>query len=168
MAGSIECVQGDISRQQDLEAVVNAANAQLQPGGGVAGALHRVAGPKLARACRPLAPIKPGQAVITPGFDLPNQWVIHALGPRYDTDRPAEKLLAAAYESALELAAENSIRAIGFPALSAGIFGYPLDEAARIAIGTVRAHAPQDMRVRFVLFDEKTLAAFRKAASAEQ
>src|SRR5690625_6863587 len=109
MTASIECVKGDISRQQDLEAVVNAANAQLQPGGGVGGALHSAAGPELARACRPLAPIRPGEAVITPGFDLPNQWVIHALGLRYDTDDPAAQLLAAARETALALAAENDI-----------------------------------------------------------
>src|SRR5690625_4499842 len=147
MTASIECVKGDISRQQDLVAVVNAANAQLQPGGGVAGALHRAAGPELARACRPLAPIRPGQAVITPGFDLPNLLVSHVLGPRYDTVHPAKNLLVAAYESSLALAGENNIRPIGFPALSARIFGYPLDEAVRIAIDSVGVHAPQSMRV---------------------
>src|SRR5699024_9678184 len=101
----IEIVEGDIAAQPDLDAVVNAANAQLMPGGGVAGALHRAAGPKLAEACKPRAPIEPGEAVITAGFELPNQWVIHALGPRYGIDQPSDELLAAAYRNVLSLAA---------------------------------------------------------------
>ena len=90
----IECITGDIARQADVEAVVNAANAQLESGGGVAGALHRAAGPELAQAGRPLAPIRPGQAVITEGFALPNAWVIHCLGPVYGVDEPSAELLA--------------------------------------------------------------------------
>ncbi|MDT8449289.1 MAG: macro domain-containing protein [Wenzhouxiangellaceae bacterium] len=157
----IELTVGDITEQSDLDAVVNAANAELMPGGGVAGAIHRVAGPDLAEACRPLAPISPGEAVITAAFGLPNRYVIHALGPRYGLDEPADELLAAAYRNSLELCAENGIASIGFPAISAGAFGYPLEDAATIAVETVRRHAPADLKVRFVLFDERTRAVFR-------
>lgn len=158
---SIELTAGDITRQADLEAVVNAANAELMPGGGVAGAVHAAAGPELAAACRPLAPIEPGQAVITRGFGLPNPHVIHVLGPRYGLDEPADELLAACYRNALALCQEHGIGSVGFPAVSAGAFGYPLDEAARIAMTTVDAHRPEAVRVRFVLFDDEALAAFR-------
>jgi O-acetyl-ADP-ribose deacetylase (regulator of RNase III) len=157
---SIEIVQGDIARQPDLDAVVNAANARLMPGGGVAGAIHRAAGPKLAEACRPLAPIEPGEAVVTEAFELPNRWIIHVLGPRHGIDEPADELLEAGYRNALERARENDVASIGFPALSAGAFGYPLDEAARIAVETVERHAPEALAVRFVLFDAKSLDAF--------
>jgi O-acetyl-ADP-ribose deacetylase len=161
---SIELVKGDIARQPDLDAVVNAANAELMPGGGVAGALHSTAGPQLAEACRPMAPIQPGEAVITEAFDLPNRWVIHVLGPRYGLDEPAAELLAAGYRNALRLAEENDIKSIGFPALSAGAFGYPLEEAVRIALETVSANAPAETRVRFVLFDQRVLEVFQRLA----
>ena len=158
----IELVTGDITDQPDLDAVVNAANAQLMPGGGVAGAIHRAAGPELTEACHPLAPIQPGQAVITRGFNLPNAWVIHVLGPRYGIDEPADRLLADAYRSTLRLCGKKSLKSVGFPAISAGAFGYPLAEAAEIALQTVRESAPDDLLVRFVLFDDKTLKAFRE------
>ena len=90
----IEVVKGDIADQPDLDAVINAANAQLMPGGGVAGAIHKAAGPELAEACREHAPIEPGQAVVTQAFELPNRWIIHVLGPRYHLDEPADELLA--------------------------------------------------------------------------
>lgn len=156
----IEIVEGDIADQPDLDAVVNAANAQLMPGGGVAGAIHRAAGPKLAEACRPLAPIEPGQAVVTEAFELPNRHVIHALGPRYGIDQPSDELLAQAYRNVLKVAAERDIRSVGCPALSAGAFGYPLEEAARIAVETVKEHAPSELLFRFVLFDARTRDVF--------
>ncbi len=159
---STELVQGDIARQPDLDAVVNAANSELMPGGGVAGVLHRAAGPELAQACRPKAPIAPGEAVITEAFALPNRYVIHVLGPRYGVDEPADRLLADGYRNALSLAVAHEIGSIGFPALSAGAFGYPLEEAARIALDTTRAHAPSDMLVRFVLFDQTVLEVFER------
>lgn len=159
---AIEVATGDIARQDDLDAVVNAANAQLMPGGGVAGAIHRGAGPRLAEACRPLAPIEPGQAVITEAFDLPNRWVIHVLGPRYGLDEPAAELLEQGYRDALKLCQEHGIGSVGFPAISAGAFGYPLDDAARIAIDTVTALAPEDLKVRFVLFDKRTHKTFEQ------
>ena len=158
----IELVKGDIAQQPDLDAVINAANAQLMPGGGVAGALHRAAGPGLAEACRPLAPIEPGQAVVTEAFDLPNRRVIHVLGPRYGIDEPADELLAAGYRNAIALAEEHGIESVGSPALSAGAFGYPLEAAARIAVETVREHLPDSMVFRFVLFDDQTKDVFEQ------
>ncbi|MDZ7851165.1 MAG: macro domain-containing protein [Halomonas sp.] len=157
---TIECVKGDIAQQADIDAVVNAANAELRIGGGVAGALHRAAGPGLAEECRPLAPIRPGQAVISGAHELPNDRVIHCLGPVYGIDEPAEELLAACYRNALELAEREGIRSIAFPAISAGAFGYPPDEAAQVALSTVMQtlpECPSIEKVRFVLFDADSL-----------
>lgn len=161
----IEIIEGDITEQDDLDAIVNAANAELRPGGGVAGAVHRTAGPELDEACRPLAPIEPGDAVLTEAFGLPNRFVIHALGPRYGIDEPAGRLLAAAYRRCLQLCAEHDIESIGFPAISAGAFGFPLGEAAAIALETVAERAPARLRVRFVLFDEDDRRVFERARS---
>jgi O-acetyl-ADP-ribose deacetylase len=168
---TIDCVRGDITRQDGFDAVVNAANAQLLPGGGVAGAIHRAAGPGLAAECRPLAPIRPGEAVLTSGHGLPNPYVIHCLGPVYGVDEHADRLLADCYRNALRLADEKGLRSVAFPAISTGAFGYPLEAAARIALGTVAGLAPaldHVRRVRFVLFaerdreiHEKTLEALR-------
>ena len=152
----VECVQGDIADQPEIEDVVNAANAELRPGGGVAGALHRAAGPGLYEECRPLAPIRPGQAVLTRGHALPSRYVIHCLGPVYGVDVPSDVLLADCYRNAMRLARGRSIRSVAFPAISAGVFGYPMEPAARIAIGTVleELRAVTSVRqVRFVLFD---------------
>ena len=150
----LECVQGDITRQTGVDAVVNAANAALMPGGGVAGAIHRAAGPGLYAECRPLAPIRPGRAVITGAHALPNRWVIHCLGPVYGVDRPEAALLASCYRQALRLAREQGARSIAFPAISTGIFGYPKQEAAEVALGEVSRLLPLPGMelVRFVLF----------------
>lgn len=166
---TVECVEGDITRQDDIEAVVNAANAELMPGGGVAGAIHRAAGPGLAEECRPLAPIAPGEAVITGAYDLPNQHVIHCLGPVYGRDEPAAELLRSCYLSALMVAEVNSIRSIAFPAISTGVFGYPLDEAADIALGAVGRTATglDSVRlVRFTLFGAESLEAHLRALAS--
>ena len=162
-AGSItvECVKGNITVQPDMVAVVNAANAELKPGGGVAGAIHRAAGPGLAQECAPLAPIQPGQAVITGGHNLPNRYVIHCLGPVYGRDEPAADLLANCYRNALDLAEQNGIESVAFPAISTGIFSYPPAEAAAVAWRAVLERAPKLKRVRhirFVLFDDASLA----------
>ncbi|MBM1143797.1 macro domain-containing protein [Alcanivorax sp. ZXX171] len=162
---TIECRQGDIANQTDMDAVVNAANALLRTGGGVAGALHRAAGPGLAEECAPMAPIEPGQAVISGGHRLPNPHVIHCLGPVYGRDEPADRLLADCYRNALRLAEARGLESVAFPALSTGAFGYPLAEAARIAVTTVAAEGAaleRVKRVRFVLFDDAALAAHRE------
>ena len=153
----IEALQGDIANQTDMDAVVNAANAQLLMGGGVAGALHRAAGPGLEQECRSLAPISPGDAVITWAHNLPNNYVIHCLGPVYGRDKPSDTLLSSCYSKALELAEGHNIRSIAFPAISSGAFGYPLEQAAEIAIKTVMEESAKlstVKRVRFVLFSE--------------
>jgi len=154
---TIECTEGDIARQSDIDAVVNAANAQLRIGGGVAGAIHRAAGPGLSEECRPLAPIRPGEAVITGAHNLPNRHVIHCLGPIYGMDDPSDKLLAACYRNALRAAEENSVGSVAFPAISTGAFGYPLEAATKIALRTVFDMLPSLSsvdRIRFVLYGE--------------
>lgn len=153
---TIELVRGNIVKQDDTEAVVNAANAQLRTGGGVAGAIHRTAGPGLTDETRPLAPIEPGDAVITGAHDLPNDYVIHVLGPVYGRDEPSDALLRAGYENALQRAEENGVRSVAFPAISTGAFGYPMAEAAHIALDTMLDQAPtldHVTRIRVVLFD---------------
>jgi O-acetyl-ADP-ribose deacetylase (regulator of RNase III) len=163
---TVECVQGNIVAQADVEAVVNAANAELLPGGGVAGAIHHAAGPELERETRPLAPIRPGEAVLTGGARLPNRHVIHCLGPVYGVDRPSAELLADCYRNALRLAEQHGIASVAFPAISTGAFGYPVDEAAPIALATVRDTARELQRValvRFVLYDLSDLEAHERA-----
>ena len=151
-AVTVECVQGDITSQDDVEAVVNAANARLGPGGGVAGAIHRAAGPDLAEEAVPLGPIEPGAAVITGAHGLPNRYVIHTLGPVYGQDRPEAELLARCYRNSLGLAEENGLESIAFPAISTGIFGYPVEEAAGVALGTTKDAADSLEHVRLVRF----------------
>lgn len=148
----VECVQGDIADQPDMEAVVNAANAQLRTGGGVAGALHRKAGPGLEEECAPLAPIEPGQAVITGAHRLPNRHVIHCLGPVYGRDEPSDQLLARCYRSALQLAEQHGLKSIAFPALSTGAFGFPVEPATRIAFKTILDLIPGLKSVRHIRF----------------
>ena len=160
-----ETVIGDIANQSDVEAVVNAANAQLQTGGGVAGALHRAAGPELFKECRNLAPIKPGEAVITKAYNLPNNYVIHCLGPVYGKDAPEEKLLANCYKNALRLAEKHQIRSIAFPSLSTGAFGYPIEEAANVTFNAILAELQglkHLQRIKFVLFSEQDLKLYLK------
>lgn len=156
---TIECKRGDIASQNDLDAVANAANAQLRTGGGVAGAIHRGAGPELADATREYAPIEPGEAVITPAFDLPNDYVIHCLGPVHGRDKPEDALLASCYREALNLAEQNDVESVGFPAISTGAFGYPMKEAAEVALGTVldeTAELEIVRLIRFVLWGEQS------------
>lgn len=162
----VEIERGDITRQRDMDAVVNAANAELMPGGGVAGAIHRAAGRGLAEECRPLAPIAPGEAVVTGAHDLPNRWVIHCLGPVYGRDEPAAELLAGCYRNALALAGEKSMASVAFPAISTGAFGYPAEEAAEVAARAVAETVPGSKslrRVRFVLFGAAMERVFAKA-----
>lgn len=153
---TVECIQGNIADQQGIDAVVCAANAMLMPGAGVAGALHGKAGPKLAEECRALAPISVGQAVITSAHGLPNRFVIHCLGPVYGRDEPSADLLASCYRSALKLAEKNGVASIAFPGISTGVFGYPMKEAAQVALKTVLGELPRlksVKRIRFVSYD---------------
>lgn len=166
---TIECVQGDIASQPDIEAIVNAANARLMPGSGVAGAIHSAAGPELARECESLAPIAPGQAVMTGGHGLPNPYVIHCLGPVYGVDEPSAELLGNCYRNALMLADQKGLTSVAFPAVSTGVFGYPVEEAARIAVATIQSTAREltsVRRVRLVLFSDHDLTVFRNALNA--
>jgi O-acetyl-ADP-ribose deacetylase (regulator of RNase III) len=166
---TIECVQGDIASQPDMESIVNAANARLMPGSGVAGAIHSAAGPELARECESLAPIAPGQAVMTGGHGLPNPYVIHCLGPVYGVDEPSAELLGNCYRNALMLADQKGLTSIAFPAISTGVFGYPIEEAARIAVATIQSTAREltsVRRVRLVLFSDHDLTVFRNALNA--
>jgi O-acetyl-ADP-ribose deacetylase (regulator of RNase III) len=167
-AVTIEVARGDITAQGDVEAVVNAANAQLAPGGGVAGAIHRAAGPGLYEEARPLAPIRPGQAIITGAHGLPNRYVIHTLGPVYGQDHPEAGLLADCYRNSLRLADERGVGSVAFPAVSTGIFGYPVEEAAGVALQAVlsEAEALRNVRlVRFVLFGERDLQTHEEVLS---
>ena len=141
---AIELWQGDITTLA-VDAIVNAANNGLYGGGGVDGAIHRAAGPELDKACRQIGWCATGQAVITPGYNLPARYVIHTVGPVWgDQDETAsDALLASCYRSSLELAAAHGLRSVAFPAISTGIFGFPKLRAARIAIGEVRRVAEQ-------------------------
>ena len=157
---TLQLTVGDITNQLDIDAVVNAANAELRPGGGVAGAIHRAAGPGLAEECAPLAPIAPGECVITAGYGLPNPHVIHCLGPVYGSDEPADKLLSNCYRGALELADHKQLSSIAFPAISTGAFGYPAAEAAGVALRTiseVAARLEKVTVVRMVLYSQGDL-----------
>lgn len=165
---TLELVQGDIVAQPDLDAIVNAANAELRTGGGVAGAIHRAAGPGLADEAVPLGPIAPGECVLTSGHELPNPHVLHCLGPVYGRDEPADELLASAYRHALELGDEHGLTSIGFPAISTGAFGYPVRPAAEVALATIRDVAPElrSVRlVRMVLHGDEDLAVHRDVLS---
>src|SRR5690606_34757265 len=137
----------------DVDAIVNAANEALAPGGGVCGAIHRAAGPDLARACSTLGGCPTGEARLTPGFRLPARWVIHAVGPVWRGGQAGEAvLLASAYRSSLRLADAQGLRSVAFPAISTGIYSYPLREATEIAVRTVRAALEAGSSVAEVTF----------------
>jgi O-acetyl-ADP-ribose deacetylase len=159
----VTAVVGDIVRQPDCDAIVNAANPQLMAGGGVCGAIHRAAGPELEACAIKLGPITVGDAVITPGFQLPNRWVIHAVGPRYFTDVDPPNLLSHAVRRALELADQHQVRRVALPAISTGIYGYPIEEAGPILVGTARDLAPSLRHleeIRYVLVSPDLLRWF--------
>ena len=162
---TITLVQGDITRQS-VDAVVNAANSSLLGGGGVDGAIHRRGGPAVLAACRELRAghygkgLATGRAVATTAGDLDARWVIHTVGPRYAREDDRSELLASCYRESLRVADEIGARTVAFPAVSAGIYGWPMDDAARIAVETVRAAETDVEEIRFVLFDERAYDAF--------
>ena len=160
----IEAVRGDITKQ-DVDAIVNAANTSLLGGGGVDDAIHRAAGRELLEACRKIGGCPTGEARITPGFQLVARHVIHTVGPRWrDGKRREAELLRGCYDNSLSLAIEHRLGSIAFPSISTGAYGYPIDEAARIAVDAVRAHAasPTPLTlIRFVCFSPGDLAVYR-------
>jgi len=164
----LRIIQGDITRQ-DTEAIVNAANSGLMGGGGVDGAIHRAGGPAILEDCKRIVArqgrLPTGKAVITTGGNLKAKYVIHTVGPVWrggDTGEP--ELLASAYQESLKLAAGNNIKSLSFPSISTGVYGYPVDKAARVAVNAVTAFLSQGTtsvrEVVFVLFDTKTFEAY--------
>jgi O-acetyl-ADP-ribose deacetylase (regulator of RNase III) len=163
---TLEVVQGDIT-QQDTEAIGNAANSALAGGGGVDGAIHRAGGPSIMSELEARYKGCPtGSAVITGGGNLKAKYVIHAVGPRYSASPKDPELLSGAYRKSLELCTQNKISSIAFPSISTGIYGYPVEEASRIALKTVMDYLknhPEIKLVRFVLFDSKTLEVYKES-----
>jgi O-acetyl-ADP-ribose deacetylase (regulator of RNase III) len=166
---TVELLQGDITRQ-DTDAIVNAANRSLLGGGGVDGAIHRAAGPELLAECRTLGGCDTGDAKITKGYNLKARHVIHTVGPIYRAEgKGAQALLASCYRRSLEVAGANHLKSVAFPSISTGAYGYPLEEAAPIALKTVMdtlKGLPDIQLVRFVLFGQEAYAAYEKALKA--
>jgi O-acetyl-ADP-ribose deacetylase (regulator of RNase III) len=162
----LEAVWGDITTET-VDAIVNAANSSLLGGGGVDGAIHRAAGPQLLDACRPLGGCPTGEAKATPAFLLPARWVIHTVGPVWHGGSADEAdLLASCYRRSLEVADELGARSIAFPAISTGVYGSPVEEAAAIAVRTVRSTPTSVELVRLVAFDERTFELYERFLSA--
>ena len=167
-SSAIELVQGDITDQR-VDGIVNAANAELAGGGGVDGAIHRAGGPEIMEECRAIGGCPTGQAVATTAGKLPAKKVLHAVGPVYRDGKQNEaKLLASAYTRALELAVEHGLKTVALPSLSTGAYGYPIEDAARVALGTAiefLGRHPQLELLRFVLFDAPTLDTYEMVFS---
>lgn len=168
MKDRIEIIQGDITRS-DADAIANAANTSLLGGGGVDGAIHRAAGPQLLAECRTLHGCETGRAKITRGYNLRAKYVLHTPGPVWSGGGHGEaEKLAGCYRSCLELASQYGCKTVDFPSISTGVYGYPVDKAARVAVSTIAdylASHPEIERVRMVCFDARTKAAYDAALS---
>lgn len=164
MISTIEIFKGDITKLK-VDAIVNAANSSLLGGGGVDGAIHLTAGPKLLEECRKLNGCKTGEAKITKGYNLPANFVIHTVGPVWNGGNYNEdELLTNCYLNSLKLAVENKIKSIAFPAISTGVYGFPLERAAQIAIKTVKKFIQSDKSIQkiiFVCFDDRTYQTYK-------
>ncbi len=167
---SLELVEGDITRQ-DTEAIVNAANTRLVPGGGVDGAIHRAGGPAIEAEARQLGGCPTGEARITTGGKLKARYVIHTVGPIYKNGLHREpELLALCYRESLKLASAKGIKSLAFPSISTGVYGYPMEDAARVALKTVTdylTHHPEIERVRFVLFGRAAYEVYKKGPAED-
>ena len=164
----IEVIQGDITKQR-VDAIVNAANTSLLGGGGVDGAIHRAAGPKLLEACRPLNGCPTGDAKTTPGFNLPAKWVIHAVGPVWHGGKRGEdEQLASCYRRSLEEADRVGAKSVAFPAISTGAYRFPPERAAQIAVRTLRSTPARIDLVRLVAFDAESANLLNRAVGAKQ
>jgi len=162
MEKRIQVVQGDITKQA-VDAIVNAANSSLLGGGGVDGAIHRAAGPGLLAECRSLGGCKTGSAKATKGYNLPAKYVIHAVGPVWqDGNADEDRLLASCYRKCLEIADQLSVKSIAFPAISTGIYGFPKQRAAKIAVNEMRDYAGDIETFLFVCFDPETADIYRE------
>ena len=163
MPPQLRLVRGDIT-QQDVDAIVNAANSSLLGGGGVDGAIHRAAGPELLEHCRRLHGCATGDAKATPGFRLPARWVIHTVGPVWRGGGSGEaELLASCYRASLARADELGARTLAFPAISTGIYGYPVAQAAKVAVDTLRTTPTSVTDVRLMCFNDQSFDAYRSA-----
>ena len=165
---TLKIIKGDITNQ-NTDAIVNAANTRLTPGGGVSGAIHKAAGPSLWQECKKLNGCKTGEAKITKGYQLKASYVIHTVGPVYSGSANDEKNLTNSYTNSLELAYKHNLKSISFPAISAGIFGYPLKEAAKVALESAYKWLQKietQMLVQFVLYDDNSFNVFKEVLTS--
>jgi O-acetyl-ADP-ribose deacetylase (regulator of RNase III) len=166
----IEVVIGNIVKQPDMEAIVNSANANLRMGSGVAGAIHTAAGPRLEEYCQPFAPLELGSALITPGFQLPNRWIIHVRAAHYINNTEPERYLTFAISSMLNVARDNNIKRIGMPAIGTGVFKFPTSLAAMICVDALEMHSKTDPcidHVRICVANEETRFSYQTALDSQ-